>query len=109
MRQKRRIKKSGSKKKAAKTVHFKTYKDLPFCAMSLSSTLTNKTGVWRTLTPVVKQDLCISCLLCWKFCPEPCITMVDGIPVIDYDYCKGCGICAEVCVTKAIVMEEEKR
>ena len=108
MPRKKRIKKSGSRKDPAAKVHFKTYKDLPDSAMSLASTLSNKTGVWRTLRPVVKPELCVSCLLCWKFCPEPCIKMVDGIPVIDYDYCKGCGICVEVCSRKAIELQEEK-
>ncbi|MDB4349529.1 4Fe-4S binding protein [Omnitrophica bacterium] len=108
-RQKRLTKKSGSKKDKVNTVTFKTHKDLPLCAMSLSNTLYNKTGSWRSIRPVVHKEKCTSCLLCWKFCPEPCITIVEGIPVIDYDYCKGCGICIEVCPKAAIEFEEEKK
>lgn len=109
------MKKSGPKKsrkpkaKVPEEIEFKSHNDLPFCSMSLSSTLSNKTGSWRSMKPVVRKEKCTSCLLCWKFCPEPCITMQDGIPVIDYDYCKGCGICAEVCAKKAIEFEEEHK
>ena len=107
------MKKSGSKgkKKARKIkyINFKGHKDLPPCAISLSSTLYNKTGEWRSVKPVVLNDKCTSCLLCWKFCPDACISIKDGIPVIDYDYCKGCGICIEVCAKEAIIPKKEKK
>lgn len=106
-RQKRHMGKSDSKKK--NTIHFKGQKDLPYCAISLASTRHNKTGSWRSIKPIINKEKCTSCLLCWKFCPEPCISIVDGIPIIDYDYCKGCGICVEVCNKGAIVFEEETR
>ena len=109
MQPKKHTKKSKSKKDKIKTFNFKGHKDLPFCAMSMADTLYNKTGSWRSAKPIVHKDKCTSCLLCWKFCPEPCISMVDGLPVIDYDYCKGCGICAEVCLKGAITIEEEKK
>jgi len=109
-RPKRHMKKSGSKhKKKVKIIKFKGHKEMPLCAVSLANTLYNKTGSWRSMKPVVHKDKCISCLLCWKFCPEPCIVMKDGIPVIDYDYCKGCGICIETCPKGAIVFEKEKK
>ena len=107
MPRKRHTKKSGSKK--AKDVSFKGHKDMPICAISLSTTRYNKTGGWRSLRPIINKDKCISCILCWKFCPEPCITIVEGMPVIDYNYCKGCGICIEVCPKKAIEFEEEHK
>lgn len=103
------MKKSGSKKKRTTNINFKSHKDLPPCAVSLANTLYNKTGKWCSIKPVVLNDKCTSCLLCWKFCPEACISIVDGIPVIDYDYCKGCGICIEVCTKGAIELEEEKK
>lgn len=103
------MKKSYSKKKKPVFIKLKDHREMPICAMSLSNTLTNKTGTWRSIKPVVDKNKCSKCLLCWKFCPEPCITMVDGLPVIDYDYCKGCGICIEVCPKKAIIFEEEKK
>ncbi|MEE8360047.1 MAG: 4Fe-4S binding protein [Candidatus Omnitrophota bacterium] len=108
-RQERLMEKSDSNKDKPKIIKFKSHKDLPLCAVSLASTRNNKTGTWRTIKPIVLEKKCTSCLLCWKFCPEPCITMENGIPVIDYDYCKGCGICIEVCPSKAIVFAEEER
>jgi 2-oxoacid:acceptor oxidoreductase delta subunit (pyruvate/2-ketoisovalerate family) len=107
MPRKKRTKRSGSK--GGGKIRFKGHKDLPICAVSLADTRYNKTGSWRSIKPHVKKDKCISCLMCWKFCPEPCITMVDGIPVIDYEYCKGCGICIEVCPKDAIEYKEEKK
>ena len=97
------------RKRHIKKLKFKSHKDLPLCAVSLSNTLYNKTGSWRSIKPAVCKDKCSSCLLCWKFCPEPCISIVDGLPVIDYDYCKGCGICIEVCPKGAIKFEEENK
>ena len=95
------MKKSGSKK----IIKFKSHKDMPICAISLSSTLTNKTGIWRSIKPIVLENKCTACALCWKFCPEPCIAMEEGIPVIDYEYCKGCGLCAAECPRACIVMK----
>lgn len=103
------MKKSTTKKKGAQKIKFKSHKDLPLCAVSSSTMLYNKTGRWRSIRPVIDKDKCTSCLLCWKFCPEPCISIKDGMPVINYDYCKGCGICIEACPTKAIIPEEEKK
>ncbi len=101
----------GKRKAKAKIKHivFKGHKDMPLSAVSLGNTLNNKTGSWRSMRPVVYKDECISCLLCWKFCPEPCITMKNGIPVINYDYCKGCGTCVEVCPKDAIKFEREHK
>jgi len=82
----------------------------------------NKTGTWRTFRPVIKYENCIRCMICWKFCPEPAIIIVDSkkyaakneaikkldAPEINYDFCKGCGICANECPTKAIDMVFEE-
>jgi 2-oxoisovalerate ferredoxin oxidoreductase delta subunit len=103
------MKRSGSKKKEAKTIRFKSHKDMPICAISLSSSRVNKTGVWRSIKPIVLENKCTSCGLCWKFCPEPAITMEKDMPSIDYEYCKGCGICIDVCPSKAIVFAEEEK
>ena len=71
-----------------------------------------KTGSWRAMKPVWKEENCIQCLFCWMYCPDMSIKM-DGQKraEFDYDYCKGCGICALECPgkkgQKAIVMEEE--
>ena len=68
-----------------------------------------KTGDWRAFKPILDENKCIKCLLCWIYCPEPAILRLEDDSVkIDYDYCKGCGICANVCPVKAITMVEEK-
>ncbi|HIQ56037.1 MAG TPA: 4Fe-4S dicluster domain-containing protein [Pyrodictium sp.] len=69
------------------------------------------TGSWRTKKPVIDESRCVGCLLCWFFCPENTIDVVEvngkSMPRIDYEYCKGCGVCAQVCPTKTISMVEE--
>ncbi len=78
-----------------------------------NSSLGNKTGPWRTHKPISDRDICISCGLCAKICPEACIEMeklknYEKLkPVTDYDYCKGCGLCVKECPVKAIRMEED--
>jgi 2-oxoacid:acceptor oxidoreductase delta subunit (pyruvate/2-ketoisovalerate family) len=71
----------------------------------------NSRADWRTFRPVVDAPKCTGCQICWTYCPEHCINMVDRKSTIDYIYCKGCGVCAEECPTKAItmVMESEKK
>ncbi|MEW6401673.1 MAG: 4Fe-4S dicluster-binding protein [Chloroflexota bacterium] len=71
-----------------------------------------KTGSWRSFRPVWKPENCIQCLLCWMWCPDMSITVVDGKRGdFDYDFCKGCGICAVECPRKdgqkVIAMIEE--
>ena len=100
---------SKQQKKRIKKFQFKGEKELPHCAVSLADTLYNKTGSWRSIKPVIDYSKCISCMICWKFCPEPCISIKNDKPVIDYDYCKGCGICIEVCPKKAIALKKEKK
>lgn len=68
-----------------------------------------RTGEWRAFRPVVDQDKCTNCLLCWIYCPDSSIR-VEGEEMVgyDYDHCKGCGICAAICPVDAIeIMEEE--
>ena len=62
---------------------------------------------WRTFRPVVDSEKCTGCRMCWVYCPEHCIDMVDDKSVIDYAYCKGCGICVEECPVGAIEMKSE--
>ncbi len=78
-----------------------------------------KTGSWRTLRPVIDQERCIRCAICWMYCPDAAIIELkqeyttkagrkyDKTYVVNYDYCKGCGICANECPVKAIKMEPE--
>jgi 2-oxoacid:acceptor oxidoreductase delta subunit (pyruvate/2-ketoisovalerate family) len=68
------------------------------------------TGGWRTFRPVLDPKKCTNCLICWIFCPDSSIRVVDGKHAgFDLAHCKGCGICAEECPSKikAITMVEE--
>ncbi len=96
-------------RKKAEKITFTSEKDVPMVPMSLGSMLYNKTGAWRNIRPVIDLAACIQCGICWKFCPDVSIEIIDEFPAVNYDYCKGCGICAEECPTKCIAMVEEKR
>jgi len=82
---------------------------MPPSAVSTFNTRFNRTGSWRSIKPLIDYSKCTSCMICWKFCPEPAILIKDGKVLIDYDFCKGCGICCEVCPKKAISMQREKK
>lgn len=65
------------------------------------------TGDWRTKRPILNQEKCIKCGICFIYCPVNSIAKKDGKFEISYDYCKGCGICAHECRSKAIEMVQE--
>jgi 2-oxoisovalerate ferredoxin oxidoreductase delta subunit len=92
-----------------KQIVFASQKDMPVTAMSLGSMLYNKTGTWRNIRPEIDKSRCIQCGICWKYCPDVSIEIVDEWPAVDYEYCKGCGICAEECPVKCIAMVEEEK
>lgn len=71
----------------------------------------NSRADWRTFRPIVDKAKCTGCELCWTYCPEHSIDVLERKSTINYIYCKGCGICAEECPVKAIsmVMEGENR
>ena len=85
-----------------------TYKDLPLTPITTVPSTQNKTGGWRTFRPIIDYDKCIRCMVCWKYCPDVAIKIVDDKPVIDYDFCKGCGVCANECPRNAIDMVLEE-
>lgn len=97
------------KEKKAKKIIYRSESEMPAMVISVGSQTHNLTGAWRNIRPEVDRSKCLKCGICWKFCPEPAIEIVDEWPVVDYDYCKGCGICAEECPAKCIVMVEERR
>jgi len=81
--------------------------ELSLGSSCVAGILTAVNAGWRTFKPVIDQDKCIRCLLCWVYCPEGVIGKENEKLEIDYDYCKGCGICAHECPQKAIDMVRE--
>jgi pyruvate ferredoxin oxidoreductase delta subunit len=72
--------------------------------------VSGKTGTWRVLRPVFNNSKCVKCRLCWLYCPESVIDIVDredAFITINYEYCKGCGICSDVCPVNAIELVPE--
>ena len=69
-----------------------------------------KTGLWRTMRPVIDFDHCNKCTwVCGSFCPDGAIGISgEGYPEIDYDHCKGCLVCVAQCPPHAIHAEPEK-
>ena len=64
-----------------------------------------RTGTWRLYRPVISNDICTKCGMCWLYCPDYVISWKPReYPEIDYTYCKGCGVCASVCPVNAIDM-----
>lgn len=85
----------------------KSYEELPLTPVSNEPSTINLTGLWRVIRPVVNKSKCKKCTICWKFCPDSAIKLVDGEPIVDLRYCKGCGICALECPSKCIIMVKE--
>lgn len=48
---------------------------------------------------------CNSCGICYIFCPDMAVDLIDGRYQLNLDYCKGCGICVKECPARAMVME----
>jgi pyruvate ferredoxin oxidoreductase gamma subunit len=85
--------------------------DLPFDEAAVSApvihagltSLSARTGLWRTLRPVVDPDRCKGCWwICSSLCPDGAISVEGGRPRIDYDHCKGCLVCVAVCPAHAV-------
>jgi len=86
--------------------------DLPFEPARISAPVIRggptsavvKTGVWRTMRPVIDPARCKGCWwVCSTFCPDSAIEVDEtGRPQIDYDHCKGCLICVAQCPPHAI-------
>ncbi len=73
------------------------------------SAVRHKTGDWRVFRPSIDRKKCISCKICFAFCPDSAIHWKKAggreIPVIDYHVCKGCLICKQECPVKAITAD----
>lgn len=68
-----------------------------------------RTGLWRTMRPVIEYDLCRRCWwVCTSLCPDSAIWLGErGFPEIDYEHCKGCLICVAQCPPHAITAVPE--
>ena len=92
--------------------------DLPFeqariAAPAIHAAATSievKTGLWRTLRPVIDYTRCKRCWwVCSTFCPDGAIDVdKEGQPHIDYDHCKGCMVCVAQCPPHAIEAVSEQ-
>jgi pyruvate ferredoxin oxidoreductase gamma subunit len=77
-----------------------------------ATSVTAKTGTWRTMRPVIDEERCHRCWwICSTFCPDGALGVEDGVPRIDYEHCKGCLVCVAVCPHHAIaaVPEHQQR
>jgi pyruvate ferredoxin oxidoreductase gamma subunit len=69
-----------------------------------------KTGTWRQVRPVLHQERCTRCWICFVRCPEAAISLdAQDYPVVNYDECKGCLLCVHECPTHAFSAEKEVR
>ncbi len=99
------------------------WKELPLAGIvsEPGNTEKNDMSSWRTFKPVIDQEKCVRCRLCWIFCPDAAIIELEKeyrtksgrvykvTYEVDYVHCKGCGICANECPVKAIEMVPEVR
>lgn len=67
------------------------------------------TGTWRDQRPLINQEACKACDICYQVCPDSSILKDNKVYSIDYLYCKGCGLCAYECPTRAITMTAEEK
>ncbi len=93
--------------KSQERVAFMEFKSKYIAPVGADGVYVINTGDWRTIRPVLNQDKCIKCGICFMYCPVNSIVKEDGKFIIKYDYCKGCGICAHECKSDAIVMVQE--
>lgn len=82
-------------------------KDIPLPIAVPGNLLTVNAG-FRSFKPVIDNEKCVNCMMCYVMCPDGTIYREGDIFRIDYDFCKGCGICAEECKMKAIEMVPEE-
>lgn len=61
------------------------------------------TGNWRFLRPVINQEKCTQCRMCWIYCPDACINPDPAGFTVNLKYCKGCGICWTECPVKGAI------
>jgi pyruvate ferredoxin oxidoreductase delta subunit len=88
-----------------------TWKDLEVGAIVVESGSASQyeTGDWRSQRPIIDNDKCNKCGLCYIFCPDAAIEQeADGYYKVNLYYCKGCAICDKECPKIAITMVAEE-
>ncbi len=60
---------------------------------------------WRDRDPAVDLSKCTGCGICYKYCPDGAVSILERKAVLDLRFCKGCGICVRMCPAGAISME----
>ena len=88
-----------------------TWKDLEIGSIVVEpgSASQYQTGGWRSQRPVIDNELCNKCGLCYIYCPDASLDQdKEGYFEVNLYYCKGCGICATECPKDAITMLEEE-
>ncbi|MGD9342998.1 MAG: 2-oxoacid:acceptor oxidoreductase family protein [Desulfuromonadales bacterium] len=88
------------------------FEDARLSAPTIHEGLTSeqiKTGLWRTLRPVIDETRCKHCVwICSTYCPDGAIRVEkSGRPQIDYQHCKGCMVCVAQCPNHAIEARPE--
>lgn len=86
-------------------IRYESFEDLPPTPLLKSGVSKFLETPWHLYgRPNIDLSKCTRCKLCWLYCPEGVVRMVEKGPTVDYARCKGCGVCAEECPTKAITM-----
>ncbi len=66
------------------------------------------TGEWRVNRPVLHEEKCKNCMMCFLYCPDSSVVVRnEKMQCFDLMHCKGCGICSKVCPFGAIEMVKE--
>jgi len=84
--------------------HIDDYPTGPGCP---SAQLVEGHAGWRTFRPIINQEKCTACWLCYLLCPDAAIFKNNNKATINYSFCKGCGVCAKACPMNAIDMAKE--
>ncbi|TET85850.1 4Fe-4S dicluster domain-containing protein [Candidatus Aerophobetes bacterium] len=90
----------------------KNWKEIPLGGLILEAGNAEEyeTGSWRTYRPIINEEKCTHCLLCWVYCPDSSIIVEEAkIKEFDYGHCKGCGVCSVQCPVNAVEMVEETK
>lgn len=86
---------------------FKKLSEYPAGTYYEAGHLVSTNASWRHEKPIVNEEKCKNCNICYMYCPDGVIAKGESHVTLDYDFCKGCGICVKVCPFDAMRMEDE--